>query len=45
MWWICGGSLEDIWGILGEDVVAHRRRCCGSLTEMLWLIDRDVVAH
>ena len=43
-WWICGGSLVEMWWLIAGDVVAHWWICDGSLVEIWWLIAGYVVA-
>ena len=35
---------QEMWCLIGGDVVAHWWRCGDSLVEMWWLIGGDVVA-
>ena len=44
-WRRCGGSFEEMFLLIGGDVVAYWRRCGGSLEEMGGFIGGDVWAH
>ena len=37
-WGSCGGSLGELWWLIGGDVVANWWSCRGSLVEMWWLV-------
>ena len=41
-WSRCGGSWEEMWWLIGGDVVAHGNICGDSLEEIWWLMGKDV---
>ena len=42
-WWSSGGSLVELWWLIGRAVMAHWWSCEGSLVELWWLIGGAVL--